>query len=219
MFGVLCFIRPIVSIGCESQEPARQHGCSQRQMVCVVTESQQVIIDQETVCNWPVFGPVHCAEAGLSATDGGFYTPCYRMVCALKARLLLREQEAWWTFFGVVTREQAVFLSPCLNSFSTQPPPLILSPFSGGNLGVRLCLKRRANTAHECREPLILSLDSETCATGVNSAQMISLRVSYILSRTRSCVLHSPAQRFPTHFSSALTKTQGTPPTKRIKLP
>lgn len=62
LFAVLRFIRPIVSIGCESQEPVRQHGCSKRQMICVVTESQQVIIDQETVCNWPVFGAARCAE-------------------------------------------------------------------------------------------------------------------------------------------------------------
>lgn len=59
-------------------------------MICVVTESQQVIIDQETVCIWPVFGALRCAEAGPSLADWTSDTPYYTMVFCLESLVVVQ---------------------------------------------------------------------------------------------------------------------------------
>lgn len=168
-FAALCFIRPIVSIGCESQEPERQHGRSKRQRICVVTESQQVIIEQEAVCNWPVFGAVCCAEAGAERYWWQFLHHIRRCFFALEPRLLPRasalitgKEPPPWTLRSVFVcvyeragcgvscfsgAQSPPILSPCLSSFNTSTTSSY-TPLSRWSFGeFALAWKRRANIA------------------------------------------------------------------------
>lgn len=164
-FAALCFIKPIVSIGCESQEPERQHGRSKRQRICVVTESQQVIIEQEAVCNWPVFGAVCCAEAGAERYWWKFLHHIRRCFFALEPRLLPRasalitgKEPPPWTLRSVFVcvyeragcgvscfsgAQSPPILSPCLSSFNTSTA-LIHTPQQVIIWGVRPCLKTQS---------------------------------------------------------------------------